>query len=466
MKRKATKLTSLLLTMMMIVGIFAAMPLMAFADDNDPFGVDDFYTVTEASSTDLGSVLDNDNAGLGATVGKIVWNGVEYDVPADGFKFTTPLGGIVNILQDGTSLYFSPQRYNSGVGVDTDGPDTDTFRYRVKDANGELSEFVTVYIDILDTVPVAVDDDYTLSDLDADTPFSANVMDNDVLSADWVTKGIDGIRNVVWQIRADDASPIITVSSNPYDPNGQPMLETAMGGKVWINWNGDFEYALPPLFLGSDSFQYQLTDGDNSPSDWATVTFSELVEVVTLTSITVTMPIKTDYIRDENLDLTGMIVTADYSDGSSIEVTDYTTDPANDTVLDTVGIQTIIVSYTEDGITETAAFTVTVENGNRIIVCGVELEYRVENGIAILEPTWEQMQEILANSGGEIIIDLSDYAGVDFRTPAAWFKDVDKTITFITANGTATIKTKTLWNNSGKDRLVEIRNGVASVKNV
>jgi len=76
------------------------------------------------------------------------------------------------------------------------------------------------------------------------------------------------------------------------------------------------------------------------------------------------------------------------------------------------------------------------------------------------------MDAILQAPGDNIVIDLRDYASVDFVAAAALFRDVDKTITFNTAGGSATVKTKTLWNNSGKDRVIQVRGGKASVDNI
>jgi len=100
-----------------------------------------------------------------------------------------------------------------------------------------------------------------------------------------------------------------------------------------------------------------------------------------------------------------------------------------------------------------------------VIICAEEVEYKTVDGIVILEPTKEQMKAMLASPGKDIIIDLSGYKGIEFRAPAEWFKDVDKNIVFITSAGSDTVKTKTLWNNSGKDRLIQVLGGKASVKN-
>ena len=89
-----------------------------------------------------------------------------------------------------------------------------------------------------------------------------------------------------------------------------------------------------------------------------TVTEKTVVPEVTLESIKVTPPQKLEYTVGEDLDLTGMAVTAVYSNGDEKDVT-------ADAVLsdfnkDEEGTQTIQVSYTENDVTVTAAFKVTV----------------------------------------------------------------------------------------------------------
>ncbi|MCL1846371.1 MAG: right-handed parallel beta-helix repeat-containing protein [Coriobacteriia bacterium] len=83
---------------------------------------------------------------------------------------------------------------------------------------------------------------------------------------------------------------------------------------------------------------------------------------VTLSSIAVTAgPTKTTYIEGELLDLSGLVVTATYSDSSTANVTSLvSTVPTAGTALDTVGSQSIAVSYTEDSITRSIYFSVTV----------------------------------------------------------------------------------------------------------
>jgi hypothetical protein len=81
----------------------------------------------------------------------------------------------------------------------------------------------------------------------------------------------------------------------------------------------------------------------------------------TLTGISVTTPPdKLTYTVGESLDLTGLVVTASYSDSTSAAVTAYTTDPTNGATLSTAGAVTVTVTYKEGDVTKTATFSVTV----------------------------------------------------------------------------------------------------------
>src|SRR5699024_7795875 len=87
----------------------------------------------------------------------------------------------------------------------------------------------------------------------------------------------------------------------------------------------------------------------------------EAAEEVSLVGIEVaSLPDKTTYTEGEELDLTGLEITADYSDGSreTLDASDVTVtgfDP------NTVGEQTLTVTYDSDQDTHTATFTIVVE---------------------------------------------------------------------------------------------------------
>ena len=107
-----------------------------------------------------------------------------------------------------------------------------------------------------------------------------------------------------------------------------------------------------------------LTDGTTS----VTITYSEGGETCTttlpvtvthrLSAITVTTkPNKLTYEYGDTLVTTGMVVTASYSDSQTKTVTSYSCSPKT---FSTVGNQVVTVSYTENGVTQTATFNVTV----------------------------------------------------------------------------------------------------------
>lgn len=82
---------------------------------------------------------------------------------------------------------------------------------------------------------------------------------------------------------------------------------------------------------------------------------------VQLESISVTTPPdKATYTVGEALDLTGLVVTATYTDSTTNEVTGYTTTPAEGATLDTEGAISITVSFTEGTITKETTFDVQV----------------------------------------------------------------------------------------------------------
>ena len=107
-----------------------------------------------------------------------------------------------------------------------------------------------------------------------------------------------------------------------------------------------------------------LTDGTTS----VTITYSEGGETCTTTlAVTVThrlsaiavttKPNKLTYEYGDTLATAGMVVTASYSDSQTKTVTSYSCSP---TTFLTVGNQVVTVSYTENGVTQTATFNVTV----------------------------------------------------------------------------------------------------------
>ncbi len=97
------------------------------------------------------------------------------------------------------------------------------------------------------------------------------------------------------------------------------------------------------------------------PAQNVTITAIFEDKPVVLESIAVTTPpAVTTYTVGENLNLSGLVVTATRSDNSTAAVTGYSTTPDDGTVLSTEGTVTVEISYTENGITKTTTFDVQV----------------------------------------------------------------------------------------------------------
>ena len=143
--------------------------------------------------------------------------------------------------------------------------------------------------------------------------------------------------------------------------------------RIKLNLPKDKNYtSLPGYFYHDSGFdiakvyrlELKLFDVNSASPEhtYRTVNISLLSEnPVIITKLEATMPAKTEYVKGEKLDLTGMEVTATHSDGTSSKVTDYTVSPKNGTLLEDLGAHTITVTYTLDGITEVATFTINVK---------------------------------------------------------------------------------------------------------
>ena len=121
-----------------------------------------------------------------------------------------------------------------------------------------------------------------------------------------------------------------------------------------------------------------------------------------LSSIAITQnPSKTTYYKGDSLSLDGLKVTATFTSGATEEVTSLcTSDPASGYVFSSFGSVSVVISYTENGITKTTSFTVTVTLKTVTWANGTDEEI-----VAMVEA---------ADQG---VINLSDYWAVgDVRT--------------------------------------------------
>ena len=95
-----------------------------------------------------------------------------------------------------------------------------------------------------------------------------------------------------------------------------------------------------------------------------TVKFYNKAASAELIGIEVAPPLKTEYLVRDTLDLSGLKVTAQYSGQPAEEVYVYVTDPVDGAALNAAGALTVMVSYSEDGITKSGSFYVNVNKAD------------------------------------------------------------------------------------------------------
>jgi len=179
---------------------------------------------------------------------------------------------------------------------------------------------------------------------------------------------------------------------------------------------------------------------------------------------------KSVYIDGEFLDLSGIEVIGVYSDWSEKDITNFTVSLPHGTPMilsdpeEGEAIVLFIVEYERDGFG--FDFYTWISVLPHIIINGVAIPTKLIENVVVLTPTQDNMTEILHTENNEIIFDLSQYSSVDMIVDAGIFRKSDKTLTFITGNGRSSVRGQNLWNNSGKQRLISIRNNRLNIKNI
>lgn len=138
-----------------------------------------------------------------------------------------------------------------------------------------------------------------------------------------------------------------------FDPAGM-VVQATYSNSATLQATG---YAYSPstaLTDGTTKVTIVYTEGGVSASAEQEITVVHRLESIAIT----TQPSKTVYEYGDSFASAGMVVRATYSDGATANVTGYTYSP---TALNTIGTQTITVSYTERGVTKTTTLSVTVE---------------------------------------------------------------------------------------------------------
>lgn len=139
----------------------------------------------------------------------------------------------------------------------------------------------------------------------------------------------------------NSAGMVVTASYG----TGQAVLATAeVGG-----------YSVSPSVLtdGTTSVTITYSEGGETCTTTLPVTVTHRLSAIVVT----TKPNKLTYEYGDALATTGMVVTASYSDSQTKTVTGYSCSP---TTFSTIGNQVVTVSYTENGVTQTTTFNVTI----------------------------------------------------------------------------------------------------------
>ncbi len=198
--------------------------------NDDPTAAADAATTDEDSAASI-ATLDNDgDVDTGDVLQITQVNGAAVSV---GVPVTLASGALVTLNADGTFSYDPNGQFE---GLDSGETGADSFTYQVEDGNGgSATATVNVTVNGVNDAPVAADD---ASVTDQDTAVTIDVLSND-LDAEGHALNVTGVG-------------------------------TAANGNVSINPDGTVTYTPNAGFSGSDSFTYDVSDG-NGGSHTATV---------------------------------------------------------------------------------------------------------------------------------------------------------------------------------------------------
>ena len=147
-------------------------------------------------------------------------------------------------------------------------------------------------------------------------------------------------------------------SGETFDPTGMVVVAN-YGEGLMANVTG---YTVSPSVLTDGVSEVVITYTEGRITKTATVAVT--VEKVLVSIAITTQPTKTVYQYQESLDPAGMVVTANFSDGSTAAVLDYTYPTTN---FSTLGRQVMKLEYTYEGVTKSTDLVVTVR-GKTIVV--------------------------------------------------------------------------------------------------
>jgi hypothetical protein len=178
-------------------------------------------------------------------------------------------------------------------------------------------------------------------------------------------------------------------SGESFDPTG--MIVTAgYGYGLTSDVTG---YTVSPQILtdGVTEVTITYTEGRVTKTAMVSVTVEKVLVSIAIT----TNPSKMAYSYLETFNPAGMVVTAEYSDGSSEAVSGYT---YPETAFSTLGQQAVEIAYAYEGVTKTASLNVTVNP--------IEVAVPVQNGLPVYDgtaktPSWTGYDSVKMSMSGE-----------------------------------------------------------------
>lgn len=194
----------------------------------------------------------------------------------------------------------------------------------------------------------------------------------------------------------------ISISQNPtkltyvdgdlFDPAGMKIYAnyTVNDSQSTSKRITDYTYEPKTLIYGTEYIVISYTEGDKTVSANLPVNVVSRLESIIISN----PPTKLDYEFGESFNPAGMTITANYSNSTNKEITGYTYTP---TVFNQSGQQQVIISYSENGITQTTQIIVNIAQQ--------KIGAPVQNGILtytgqVLTPTWSNYDPDKMTIGG------------------------------------------------------------------
>ena len=317
----------------------------------------DMNALTEASKADLQAAIDTAKAALESVKSTEEADAAAAELQAvvDGLEYaggeTVTLTGI-SVTPPTTTTYTAGEELNlDGLKVTASYSDN-TSKDVTEKADVDTS---ACDMDAAGTYPVTVT--YTENGVTKTDTFDIIVKDAAVEPGEAVLTGISVTPPTTTTYTAGEELNLdgLKVTASYSDNSTKDVTEAA---KVDTS-ACDMETA------GTYTVTVSYTENDVTKTDAFEITVKDVaVEPgdVTLTGIEVTVPDNTTYTVGDKLDLTGLKVTASYSDSSTKDVTDSenVTVDTSECNMDAAGTYTVKVSYTEDGITMSDTFQIKV----------------------------------------------------------------------------------------------------------